>query len=685
MKTDLTPAGAPRVTRETADPQLPAIGEWYWVDLVEQRQYDQRWLGCVTHVGSNYAELTGVRPAFERRVHFDVFETVCVFEPNAEAIIARNIERHRGNAHRLMNQVKELTASLGVGQNALPAHVGGETAALAVRSGTPIKEYETALAKAKNETLPALFKKIREENEAMGDWMQAQLEPLKAQAAALEPAIERIKDRIFNVQLYAGLTEQVVLVRDGEPAPYDAPVHLLQRRAYMDEECLARYRTGGMEFNDLPEFDAWMAEPENCDRLLPHQRCVLAMQVRRYTKDRSDVSMRDFIRFLFDKTAETDKYTYLYIRNGAQVYRLRTSIEFGEQLFPDVERAALEVGHVYAKFFGSRVEKILTEGHFQELRREFEAEKREHEKLRAAWKVAKAAWTEQVNALKAQGLTPDTVPRGTWPSQPYEPWFHHSFERRDYVKWTPDSVHYDDIAAFVAKQIDQHNRMVLVLQGLFDRSPVFHPHPPVKLWEPASFQQALVLVYDDSRALTPGAAPDFEAYRSRLNATLDVGCVTVGQEDAWERREAERENERQARDYRIRNKSDYTRYRPYGDPGPGTLARVVSLSKKGATFRWFRERKRYDRWSDTNLPSVITVPRGELLNVSAYTPGDFRQFFDDPRTRADYLKWAPLLLEAEEWHAKNRAIRPVDSPFKCIDNGWSSRSFRPGSYRGDGL
>jgi len=56
------------------------------------------------------------------------------------------------------------------------------------------------------------------------------------------------------------------------------------------------------------------------------------------------------------------------------------------------------------------------------------------------------------------------------------------------------------------------------------------------------------------------------------------------------------------------------------------------------------------------LPSKIMVPASELLNVSAYTPGDFHQFFDDPRTRAQYLKWAPLLLEAEEYKAGNREL-----------------------------
>jgi len=35
--------------------------------------------------------------------------------------------------------------------------------------------------------------------------------------------------------------------------------------------------------------------------------------------------------------------------------------------------------------------------------------------------------------------------------------------------------------------------------------------------------------------------------------------------------------------------------------------------------------------------------------VSAYKPGDYKKFFVDPRTRAQYLKWARMLLAAEDY------------------------------------
>ena len=40
---------------------------------------------------------------------------------------------------------------------------------------------------------------------------------------------------------------------------------------------------------------------------------------------------------------------------------------------------------------------------------------------------------------------------------------------------------------------------------------------------------------------------------------------------------------------------------------------------------------------------------------------DYKQFYNDPRTRAKYIKWAPLLIAAEEYHAGIiKAQEPLD-------------------------
>lgn len=243
---------------------------------------------------------------------------------------------------------------------------------------------------------------------------------------------------------------------------------------------------------------------------------------------------------------------------------------------------------------------------------------------------------------------------------------HSSFSPHNWHPFNKSSVYFDEMTKGVRDEITKHNRIVLVLQGLLDRSLALHPHPAWQLWTPAGFAAALRLVYDDSRTLVPGPKPDFEAYRKRLNATLGVGSITVGQHAFWYAREVERFKNDNRRSHYY---SDGRERTPdlYGNPGPKDLARIEEIQVKRGGERLFkfswerekhwktlqRERNAYFR-SDTvkeTYTCSIWVPESKLFNVTAYTPGDFHQFFDDPRTRAEYLKWATYLLTSEDWHS----------------------------------
>lgn len=605
------------------------VGQWYWV---QQSDDKKPWLGCIVHVGSNYVQLEGVQ--YTTRVHFDAFDKCCTPEPDPDTYIDSRIKHYQDKVNRLMGRVKELTARLGVAPSP-ELTAGSETKALAlVNSNTNMDEYKTALVKAKEDQLPDLFDKIGRANKAMANWMTAKIIPLKAQAEGMRGTISTIEDRIFSVELYAGLTEQVAQIAEGEPAALGTKVHLLQRRCYMDEECLAEYQAGGMDFEGIGAFDCWLREKANRDRLLPFERCIVAFRVRRDAKERELVDLSDFIRFI--EMAEADKRTFLYIRNGEQIFRMSTAIDFGPKLFPDPDRSKLASGQkLWAKSFAGSIredEGLITDDEYQAIMGEYRKEVEDYE----AWKK--------------------TVPKKDWwQRRPSEPFY-------KYVPFTPSSVYYDDIANMVEDQLKQHNRIALIIQGLLDRSPVLHPHPPWQIWTQEGFAAALELVFDDSRALVAGEKPDFEAYRARLNASLKTGSVTVGQEDAWERYEGAKECDRMDRDYRTRGSWRPSRHRPYGNPGPGTVAQVFKYTRSGkATFAWNRERQDWRSDKDKDIRTTFTCSSSVLLNVDAYTPGDFKLFFNDPRTRAEYLKWAPLLLEAEEYHAGNREVQePVE-------------------------
>lgn len=99
---------------------------------------------------------------------------------------------------------------------------------------------------------------------------------------------------------------------------------------------------------------------------------------------------------------------------------------------------------------------------------------------------------------------------------------------------------------------------------------------------------------------------------------------------------------------------DLKYWHPHNDPGPGYVARVERWVARQACaiYRWHRGRRNTWRSSDRDKLTSVTVPAKELFNVSSYRPGDYLQFFQDPRTRADYVRWAQLLLTAEEFHTK---------------------------------
>jgi hypothetical protein len=642
-----------KTTAEYKPASAPKVGEWYWVDGEDRDEKAKRWLGCVTHVGTNYAELTSVGGG-SARVHLDEFWKECTREEDAQAIIDAHVLKYQTKVRTLMGEVLEVTKRLAVDQASMLDATAEASNALVVLSGTEnVKAYKKALVKAKEKELPDLFAQIKEANERAATWMKATLIPLKAQVDGMKSVVEVINGRIFNVELYAGLVEEVTQIAEGAPAPLLTPIHLFQRRHYMDEECLIAYETGGMEFANLRAFDKWIAKPKNRDRILPFPRTIVAFRVRRNMKKipwTGDLAA--FIRLFMEK--DYDKSTFLYIRNGEQLFRLETKIEFDEKLFPDLDNHILKGGKLYAsKRAGiDRDAALITEDDFLA--------------CIAAYEKRKAVHIEEVAAFKKLSKALQETS--------HEPWFHADDPRDRWEPFTPESVYYDDIAKVVQDALTAHNRIVMVLQGLLDRSPVLHPHPPWSLWTEQGFASALKLVYDDSRALVPGAEPDFERFRAFLNKSLKTGSITVGQEIAWERHEARKENDRRRRDWRDRSNVRYARYRPYGNPGPGTIARVARFMKSSqqCVYEWLRPRARESWRPDAKpaLPQRLHVEAKYVVNVEAYTPGDYRVFFADPRTRADYLQWAPLLLECEEWHAGNRELGKSSGKRQDVYDGY---------------
>jgi hypothetical protein len=203
-----------------------------------------------------------------------------------------------------------------------------------------------------------------------------------------------------------------------------------------------------------------------------------------------------------------------------------------------------------------------------------------------------------------------------------------------------------DIRQHFADQVHDYNRIVVIIQGLLDRSMVFHPHPPLKLWKEVD-AEFIRPVYDDEMALYGGPKPDFRAYQQQLNKSIGKGTMVTGQRRYWSVITSDPEKRTIHVDLPFK-------LRLSGDNGPAKVMAAERRRRQSVDFLWERERAwsrswyRYNGKEGGTLPVRLQrVPLDWLLNVDAYTPGDFKQFFADPRTREEYMQWAGLLLTAE--------------------------------------
>lgn len=623
----------PTITKIPTSDEV-SLGQWYWyIHKDTETTKQEKWLGCITEIGSNYVEIRspGSRSYYRERVHFDKFYETLIFEPNAAKVIQENIDLNKSKVNYYLEEIKRITAALGVSEKQLLPEEKASSTDLVIMSGTDnIKKYKKDLIKAKDTTLPNLFKLIENHSNELADWMTAETLTLEATMKVFKKSISKIEEKIFSVQLYAGLTEEIVQCSEGEPAPFAEKLHVMQRRLYMDEECLLDYQHGGMEFGSIKKFDEWISKPNNRDRIMPFPRCIVSMQVRRNSKERESYGalLTAFINFHLEKM---DKLTFLYLRNGDQVYRLGCDLNFGEMMFPNHSIYNPGESSMVRTFCG-RIDEMISRSEYEDRCKEHEEKKRKSDE-----------WKKQ-------------HPDENWIHNPYHS---HSFRPSEWEPFDQSSVYFDDCLKKLQNEIEQYNRIAIIIQGLFDRSPVFHPHPPYKTWNPKGFKEAIELVYDSSNILYAGEKPNFKVYRAKCNASLNADSVVIGQELIWEKKEAQIENNRIRNNWRNQHRDYYHKtFRPYGDPGPGYIAKMSKWSRtRKATFKWERERRTYTNFGDDKpISCSITVEEKNLFNVSGYKPGDYKQFFQDPRTRAEYLKWAHILLTAEEFHAGNIKI-----------------------------
>lgn len=327
--------------RRIARDDIPKMGDWFWVALEDDWENDNKVedrLVCVTHIGSNYVQFTSYMGDDSRtnwRVHFnDLLKSVKRPEPLWKELLQKQVEEVQ---KQIQAAVKEL-ADVCVQHNLLRPEGEPESPASllpVVSSGKdPVKQHKRALIKLKEKTAPEIKKRMDELATEMVGLQKSLFVGERAKMEKLQKAVEETDERLFALEMYAGLTEDVRQIAEGEPAPPETPITIRQMLRYMDEECLIDAIDGGMDYSNIRDFDRWVARPENRDRIIPEPRCIVALKVRRHHKEYDTQGLSVAGLFGQLEKHKANMKTYLLMRNGEQLFRLATEIEFDPRLLP---------------------------------------------------------------------------------------------------------------------------------------------------------------------------------------------------------------------------------------------------------------------------------------------------------------------------------------------------------------
>lgn len=643
------------------------LGSWHWYKNSKDEDDEdegEESLACIVGIGSNHVKVEGLYNSgsgWTTRVHFADFHNKLRPCEDPQKTIEEYQNKYRNKVQSLLKEVKEVTARLGVSSQMAIGKKSEEktqstNALVTMNNLVDPNDHVTDLELAQKVTLPNLFEEIKNNSESLTEWMKAETLPLEAQCGKLETIIESVEDRIFNVKIYAGLAEEVIQLKEGEPADFNAVLHVFENRLYMDEECLIGYDRGGMDFSNLAGFNRWIRKPENIERFLPYDRCLVTFRVRRNRKDYGIPRHMGDLIDIQNKHRDNEE-TFIYIRNGENLYLIRSELDLGYTIFSPTSA------------FDPMEPLMFYKGSFDKFNfmcvNEYEDRCKEDDKYQIRYKKEEAERKAYFKTMppepddndpdyekkdKAYNDNSHKAPHGGyWHSTESVKGANEFGNRNRYKLFNKDSVYYDDALEYMNKETKRFNRLAMIVQGLFDRSELLHPHPPVQVWQDESFKRSVKLLYDSSANLYSGEEPDIDEYMNKNREGFSVDSIFYGQQQCWLEKEAEKENRRHDNSWRDTDRPHVETFKPYNDPGPTKFAKPEKWQKRkrAAVFSWSRERIHYNYHGNNYIRTTCTVPESYLFDLAQYKRNDYKIFLDDPRTRQKYMKWAAQLITGE--------------------------------------
>ncbi len=381
---------------------------------------------------------------YDNEENMDWFERTFQFDPNGA-------EGRQKQIAGLLTEINQTDISLTETKLALGSfnpHIGDsgelEGSTSLVPRATGMAETKLAVATTRNNVLKAQKSLIAKTNKLKA-LMSEQSRALAIKVKEIEELAKRANEAIWTINLYLGKEEEIVRLVEGKPAPAEQKITLRQEVRYMDEECGVWAEADGIDARSVGQFDDWLiAHPKNLMQVLPEDKGIAALHIRRKPKDYKDPWLNK------DMNEANLYWTYLLIRNGENVYRIYIDLNVGQHLFP-------------------------TRGEFENMFWRWDEEAGEKVPLKPGSKE----WNAAMNRSEAR--------------------------QKHYM------------------------RVLLVLQGLIDRTKIFQPMPVdrINLSDPRHCDEWINLIYEIENVLTDGK-PNFDEWQAEINEQIDVGCRIIG-------------------------------------------------------------------------------------------------------------------------------------------------------------
>ncbi|MGX9960554.1 hypothetical protein ACW0US_17550 [Xanthomonas euvesicatoria] len=290
--------------------------------------------------------------AWPSRFHADCFWTYWTYCPEGEQVrerellaLGQEMDRTRALLQSPPPALKPV-ANLGYDPSATPA---------------PGQALATT---AQLRDLTAYAQVLRDNAEATQHWISTHSDALQAQGSAVArfhmerataglaaargqlDAVKGILRTVENLKLYTGDEVVVTPLRDGEPAPADAPLTIYQELLALDEELLLHLELNGLDHTHLDSIAAVLADTALLDRMLPAPRSIVLCKFRGDYKefvrprDANDIGAA----MTNARLNEINQLSMLLVRDGGRVYLVDGPSFLGgmKQLMPN---AAEQLDH----------------------------------------------------------------------------------------------------------------------------------------------------------------------------------------------------------------------------------------------------------------------------------------------------------------------------------------------------